>query len=99
MTVFESNNCMPNDTLITRLKNLKEQVSIYEQRSKFELTEREQKMDWQMRAYITKYNLKEEALQKEINDLQNQLNQSVKQKSEIEENVKTLQQDFKRKEA
>ena len=52
-----------------------------------------------MRAYITKYNLKEEALQKEINDLQNQLNQSVKQKSEIEEKVKTLQQDFKRKEA
>ena len=39
--LLESNNCMPDDTLITRLKNLKEQVSIYEQRSKFELTERE----------------------------------------------------------
>ena len=89
---------MPDDTLTTRLKILKEQVSIYEQRSKFELTEREQKMDWQMRAYITKHNLKEEALQRELNSLQNQLNQTVNKKLEIQESVKALQQDFKRKE-
>ena len=56
-------------------------------------------MDWQMRVYINKYNQKEEALRKDINELHNKLNQSVKQKSEIEELVKTIQQDFKRKEA
>ena len=96
--LIDSHVYMPDDTLNTRIKNLQEQVAIYEQRSKFELTEREQKMDWQMRVYISKYNQKEEALQKDINELHNKLNQSEKQKSEIEELVKTIQQDFKRKE-
>ena len=52
-----------------------------------------------MRVYINKYNQKEEALRKDISELHNKLNQSEKQKSEIEELVKTIQQDFKRKEA
>ena len=37
---------VPDDTLTTRIKILKDQVTIYQQRAKFELTEREQKMDW-----------------------------------------------------
>lgn len=69
-----------DDTLTTRIKILKDQVTIYQQRAKFELTEREQKMDWQMCAYITERNLKEEALRKEIKSLQNQIDQTVKQK-------------------
>jgi hypothetical protein len=33
-------------------------VTIYEQRAKFELNEREQKMEWKMRAYISENNSK-----------------------------------------
>ena len=51
-----------------------------------------------MRVYINKYNQKEEALRKDISELHDKLNLSKKQKSEIEELVKTIQQDFKRKE-
>jgi hypothetical protein len=53
------NVLVPDDTLTTRLNILKDQVTIYEQRAKFELTEHEQKMDWQMHTYITERNLKE----------------------------------------
>ena len=97
--LFDYHSYMPDDSLSSRIKNLQEQVAIYEQRSKFELTEREQKMDWQLRVYIKKHNQKEEALQKDITELHNKLNQSEKQKTEIEKLVKTIQQDFKRKEA
>ncbi|GJR19318.1 integrase, catalytic region, zinc finger, CCHC-type containing protein [Tanacetum coccineum] len=40
--------CIPYDPIATELKIYKEQVAIYEQRAKFELTEREQRMDDQM---------------------------------------------------
>ncbi|GJV52691.1 retrovirus-related pol polyprotein from transposon TNT 1-94 [Tanacetum coccineum] len=39
---------VPHDPIATELKIYKEQVAIYEQRAKFELTEREQRMDDQM---------------------------------------------------
>ncbi|GKC38228.1 hypothetical protein Tco_1050612 [Tanacetum coccineum] len=42
---------VPHDPIATELKIYKEQVAIYEQRAKFELTEREQRMDDQMRAH------------------------------------------------
>ncbi|GKA79285.1 hypothetical protein Tco_0785881 [Tanacetum coccineum] len=41
---------VPHDPIATELNIYKEQVAIYEQRAKFELTEREQRMDDQMRA-------------------------------------------------
>ena len=83
-----------DDTLTTRIKILKEQVTMYQQRAKFELTEREQKMNWQMCAYITETNLKEEELRKEINFLKNQLDQTVNQKQEIQESVNAIKLDF-----
>ncbi|GJY43508.1 hypothetical protein Tco_0431721 [Tanacetum coccineum] len=43
---------VPHDPIATELKIYKEQVAIYEQRAKFELTEREQRMDDQMLCYI-----------------------------------------------
>ena len=61
----------PDDTLTTRINTLKDQVRFYEQRAKFELTEREQKMEWQMHAYITEQNLKEMAFKQEIKSFQN----------------------------
>ena len=85
---------IPDDTLITRINTLKEQVDVYQQRAKFELTMREQKMDWQMCDYITKSNQKEEALRNEIKSLQKQVVVSVKQKQEIEESVVALKLDF-----
>jgi hypothetical protein len=42
--------------LTARFNTLKDQVAMYEQRARFELTIREQKMEWQMRAYITENN-------------------------------------------
>ena len=47
------------------------------------LTEREQKMDWQMHAYIIERNLKEETLKQELKSLQNQLDQTVKHEQEV----------------
>ena len=44
--------------------------------------------------YITETNLKEEALRKEIKSLQNQIDQTVKQKQEILDSVNTLKLDF-----
>ncbi|GJT71203.1 retrovirus-related pol polyprotein from transposon TNT 1-94 [Tanacetum coccineum] len=42
----------PHDPLVTELAIYKEQVAIYEQRAKFKLTKREQRMDDQMRILI-----------------------------------------------
>jgi hypothetical protein len=72
-----------DDTLTTRLNILKDQVTMYEQRAKFELTECEQKMDWHMRAHITESNLKEETLKQELKSLQKQLDQSVKREQDV----------------
>ncbi|PWA93819.1 Integrase, catalytic region, Zinc finger, CCHC-type, Peptidase aspartic, catalytic [Artemisia annua] len=90
---------IPDGTLTTRINILKDQVNMYQQRVKFELTEREQKMDWQMCTYITERNLKEEELRMEIKSLQNQIDQTVKQKQEIQNSVTTLKLDFQSKEA
>ncbi|GKB58620.1 retrovirus-related pol polyprotein from transposon TNT 1-94, partial [Tanacetum coccineum] len=47
---------VPHDPIDTELKIYKEQVAIYEQRAKFELTEHEQRMDDQMRMLIQNRN-------------------------------------------
>lgn len=44
-------------------------------------------MEWQMRAYITENNSKQETLKRELLSLQKQLNQSVKQKLEIQKGL------------
>ncbi|GJR79739.1 retrovirus-related pol polyprotein from transposon TNT 1-94 [Tanacetum coccineum] len=48
--VIDNNVHTSNEPLVTELAIYKEQVAIYEQRAKFKLTEREQRMDDQMRA-------------------------------------------------
>ncbi|GJY88095.1 integrase, catalytic region, zinc finger, CCHC-type containing protein [Tanacetum coccineum] len=57
---------VPHDPIATELKIYKDQVAIYEQRAKFELTEREQRMDDQMRMLIQNRNKTEENLKKEL---------------------------------
>lgn len=78
--LHENTMFIPDDTLTTRLNIYKDQVAIYEKRSKFELTEREQKMDGQMRTFITELNLREETLKKKLYSLHRKLDQTVKQK-------------------
>ncbi|GJR81305.1 hypothetical protein Tco_0344364 [Tanacetum coccineum] len=46
-----------------------EQVELYERRARFELTEREQKIDEQLRIVITDRNIKEENLKKELHSV------------------------------
>ncbi|GJS11094.1 hypothetical protein Tco_0367890 [Tanacetum coccineum] len=81
------------------LKIYKEQVAIYEQRAKFELTEREQRMDDQMRMLIQNRNKTEENLKKELHSVKLQLNSTMENNKIIEETVTTLKQEFKQKES
>jgi hypothetical protein len=78
--LHEHTSYNPDDSLTARFNTLKDQVAMYEQRARFELTGREQKMEWQMRAYILENNSKQETLKKELMSLKKQLDQTVKQK-------------------
>ncbi|GJS60606.1 retrovirus-related pol polyprotein from transposon TNT 1-94 [Tanacetum coccineum] len=90
---------VPHDPIATELKIYKEQVAIYEQRAKFELTEREQRMDDQMRMLIQNRNKTEENLKKELHSVKLQLNSTMENNKIIEETVTTLKQEFKQKES
>ncbi|GJU87240.1 retrovirus-related pol polyprotein from transposon TNT 1-94 [Tanacetum coccineum] len=78
---------VPHDPIATKLKIYKEQVAIYEQRAKFELTEREQRMDDQMRMLIQNHNKTEENLKKELHSVKLQLNSTMENNKIIEETV------------
>ncbi|GJT02094.1 retrovirus-related pol polyprotein from transposon TNT 1-94 [Tanacetum coccineum] len=90
---------VPHDPIATELKIYKEQVAIYEQRAKFELTEREQRMDDQMRMLIQNRNKTEENLKKELHSFKLQLKSTMENNKIIEETVTTLKQEFKQKES
>ncbi|GKA35367.1 integrase, catalytic region, zinc finger, CCHC-type containing protein [Tanacetum coccineum] len=78
---------IPHDPIATELKIYKEQVAIYEQRAKFELTEREQRMDDQMRMLIQNRNKTEENLKKELHSVKLQLNSTMENNKIFEETV------------
>ncbi|GJV92032.1 hypothetical protein Tco_1539845 [Tanacetum coccineum] len=59
------------ESLTAELARYKEQVELYEKRARFELTEREQKIDEQLRIIITDHNYKEESLKKELHSKKN----------------------------
>ncbi|GJS22835.1 retrovirus-related pol polyprotein from transposon TNT 1-94 [Tanacetum coccineum] len=86
-------------SLVTELAIYKEQVAIYEQRTKFELTEREQRMDDQMRILIQDRNRMEEKLKQKLHSVKLQLNHSIKSQTVMQENVNTLQQTFEQRES
>jgi hypothetical protein len=88
----------PDDSLLTRINTLKDQVNIYEQRAKFELNEREQKMEWQIRTYISENNYKQETLKRELVSLKNQLDHAVKQKQEFKKGLTSIKLEYKDKE-
>ncbi|GJR32166.1 hypothetical protein Tco_1108398 [Tanacetum coccineum] len=64
-SVTTQNNVV-DKSLTDELTTYKEQVELYERRAKFELTEREQKIDEQLRIVITGRNIKEENLKREL---------------------------------
>ncbi|GJX36596.1 hypothetical protein Tco_0248153 [Tanacetum coccineum] len=90
---------VPHDPIANELKIYKEQVAIYEQRAKFELTEREQRMDDQMRMLIQNRNKTEENLKKELHSVKLQLNSTMENNKIFEETVTTLKHEFKQKES
>nr|GFB12375.1 integrase, catalytic region, zinc finger, CCHC-type, peptidase aspartic, catalytic [Tanacetum cinerariifolium] len=71
-TMFMENlsfNNVVDKSLIAKLATYKEQVELYERRAKFKLTEREQKIDEQLRIVITDRNIKKEILKKELHSV------------------------------
>ncbi|GJV61992.1 retrovirus-related pol polyprotein from transposon TNT 1-94 [Tanacetum coccineum] len=91
-------NKVVNESLTTELARYKKQVKLYEKGARFELTEREQKIDEQLRIIITDRNYKEESLKKELHSVKMKLNSSVNHNKSIMEEVTTLKTDFKHKE-
>ncbi|GKD41623.1 hypothetical protein Tco_1261830, partial [Tanacetum coccineum] len=71
-----------------------EQVELYKRRAMFELTEREQKIDEQLRIVITNRNIKEENSKKELHSIKLQLASTINHNKSMVEEVT----DFKQKE-
>nr|GEU95782.1 retrovirus-related Pol polyprotein from transposon TNT 1-94 [Tanacetum cinerariifolium] len=85
-------------SLTVELATYKEQVELYERRARFELTEREQKIDEQLRIVITDRNIKEENLKRELHSVKMQHASTINHKKSMVEEVTSLKKDFKQKE-
>nr|GEU89559.1 hypothetical protein [Tanacetum cinerariifolium] len=64
-----SRNTVVKNSLTVKLATYKEQVELYERRAKFELTEREQKINEQLRLVISNRKFKEETLKRELHSI------------------------------
>ncbi|GJY07117.1 retrovirus-related pol polyprotein from transposon TNT 1-94 [Tanacetum coccineum] len=91
-------NTVVDNSLTAELATYKEQVELYERRARFELTEREQKIDEQLRIVITDRNIKEENLKKELHSVKLQLASTINHNKSMVEEVTSLKKDFKQKE-
>nr|GFA21653.1 retrovirus-related Pol polyprotein from transposon TNT 1-94 [Tanacetum cinerariifolium] len=72
-----SRNTVVENLLTAELATYTEQVELYERRAKFELTEREQKINEQSRLVISDRNFKEETLKKELHSIKLQLASTI----------------------
>ncbi|GJU10872.1 retrovirus-related pol polyprotein from transposon TNT 1-94 [Tanacetum coccineum] len=93
-----THNNVVDKSLTAELATYKEQVELYERRAKFELTEREQKIEEQLRIVITDRNIKEENLKKELHSVKMQLTSTINHNKSMVEEVTSLKKDFKQKE-
>ncbi|GJZ43464.1 retrovirus-related pol polyprotein from transposon TNT 1-94 [Tanacetum coccineum] len=91
-------NIVFDNSLTVELVTYKEQVELYERRARFELTEREQKIDEQLRIFITDRNIKEENLKKKLHSVKMQLASTINHNKSMVEEVTSLKKDFKQKE-
>ncbi|GKB82984.1 hypothetical protein Tco_0949879 [Tanacetum coccineum] len=88
-------NIVVDNSLTAELETYKEQVELYERRARFELTEREQKIDEQLRIVITDRNIKEENLKKKLYSVKLQLASTINHNKSMVEEVTSLKKDFK----
>ncbi|GKD26988.1 hypothetical protein Tco_1233202 [Tanacetum coccineum] len=94
VSVTTQNNVVAK-SLTAELATYKEQVELYERRARFELTEREQNIDEQLRIVITDRNIKEENLKKELHSVKLQLSSTISHNKSMVEEVTSLKKDFK----
>nr|GEU78965.1 Gag-Pol polyprotein [Tanacetum cinerariifolium] len=90
-------NKVVDKSLTAELATYKEQVELYERRARFELTEREQKIDEQLKIVITDRNIKEENLKKELHSIRMQLASTINHIKLMVEEVTSLKKDLNRK--
>nr|GEW00747.1 hypothetical protein [Tanacetum cinerariifolium] len=93
-----SRNTVVDNSLTAKLATYKEQVELYKRRVRFELTEKEQKINEQLRIFITDRNFKEETLKKELHSVKLQLASTINHNKLMIEVVTSLKNDFKQKE-
>ncbi|GKA11319.1 hypothetical protein Tco_0690752 [Tanacetum coccineum] len=86
------------DYLNSELARYKELVGEYEKQAKFELTEREQKIDEQIRIIISDRNRRETSLKSELYTVQMQLRSILDQYKSKTEEVTILKKNFKQTE-
>ncbi|GJS57480.1 hypothetical protein Tco_0652264 [Tanacetum coccineum] len=91
-------NIVVDNSLTVELETYKEQVELYERRVRFDITEREKKIDEQLRIVITDRNIKEEKLKKELHSVKLQLASTINHNKSMVEEVTSLKKDFKHKE-
>ncbi|GJY55002.1 hypothetical protein Tco_0446666 [Tanacetum coccineum] len=91
-------NTVVDNSLTAELATYKEQVELYERWARFELTEREQNINEQLRIFITDCNIKEENLKKELHSVKMQLASTINHNKSMVEEVTSLKKDFKQKE-
>ncbi|GKC93243.1 hypothetical protein Tco_1158685, partial [Tanacetum coccineum] len=87
-----------DNSLNAELAIYKEKVKLYERRARFELTEREQKIDEQLRIVICDRNIKEENLKKELHSVKLQLASTIQHNKLMVDEVTSLKKDFNQKE-
>ncbi|GKD98230.1 hypothetical protein Tco_1382127 [Tanacetum coccineum] len=87
-----------DNSLNAELAIYKEQVELYERRARFELTEREQKIDEKLRIVICDRNIKEENLKKELHSLKLKLAFTIQHNKLMVDEVTSLKKDFNQKE-
>nr|GEW93386.1 hypothetical protein [Tanacetum cinerariifolium] len=85
-----SRNTVVKNLLTAELATYKEHVELYEQQAKFELTEREQKINEQLRIVISDRNFKEETLKREFQSIKLQLASTINHNKSMVEEVSFL---------
>nr|GEV21025.1 retrovirus-related Pol polyprotein from transposon TNT 1-94 [Tanacetum cinerariifolium] len=91
-------NTVVKNSLTAELATYKEQVELYERRTKFELTKREQKINEQLRLVFSDRNFKEETLKKELHSIKLQLATTINHNKSMVKEVTLLKKNFKQKE-
>nr|GEW74721.1 hypothetical protein [Tanacetum cinerariifolium] len=98
MIPYDQYHKVVNASLTAELARYKEQVKMYERRENFELSEREQKIDEQLRIINTNHNIKEKKLKRELHFAIMQLNSTINHNKSMVEEVTTLKKNFQQKE-